>query len=99
MQPSRKREGKPAGEHAGNTAGMQLSAKAEGNSVGEGAREPGSTVGPSRKREGKPGGQGWGLVVLGRFALFSRGSESAGIFIAADAPQGQSVHALNGTVG
>ena len=44
MQPSRKREGKPAGEGAGDTVGMQppprgggkSGAKAEGKPVGEG---------------------------------------------------------------
>jgi hypothetical protein len=45
MQPSRKREGKSAGEGA----------EGQGRSVGAGG-----TVGPSRKREGKPAGEGAG---------------------------------------
>jgi hypothetical protein len=62
MQPSRKREGKPAGEGAGDTVGMQPSRKREGKSAGEGA---GDTVGmqPPRKREGKPAGEGAGDTV------------------------------------
>ncbi|GIU78104.1 MAG: hypothetical protein KatS3mg005_1342 [Bryobacteraceae bacterium] len=35
MQPSRKREGKPVGEGAGNTVGMQPSREREGKPVGE----------------------------------------------------------------
>ncbi|GIU77997.1 MAG: hypothetical protein KatS3mg005_1235 [Bryobacteraceae bacterium] len=54
MQPSRKREGKSAGEGVGNTVGMQPSRKREGKSAGKGV---GNTVGmqPSAKAEGKPG--------------------------------------------
>jgi hypothetical protein len=73
MQPSRKREGKPAGEGAGGTVGMQPSAKAEGKSVGEG----GGLVAPAAR-----GVEGWGGCVLTAQSqpcgLLLRGFVSAG---------------------